>query len=69
MLVPGGIFSMIDIKAGSNQVDNLDHPLGPFLYTVSLMHCMPVGLNDNGTGTWNDVEPGKSGSSAPGSRV
>jgi hypothetical protein len=22
----------------------------PFLYTVSLMHCMPVGLNDNGAG-------------------
>ena len=41
---------MIDIKAGSNHADNIDHPMGPFLYTVSLMHCMPVGLNDNGTG-------------------
>jgi 2-polyprenyl-3-methyl-5-hydroxy-6-metoxy-1,4-benzoquinol methylase len=50
MLAPGGMFSMIDIKAGSNQADNLDHPLGPFLYAVSLMHCMPVGLNDNGAG-------------------
>ena len=50
MLAPGGMFSMIDIKAGSNQADNVDHPMGPFLYTVSLMHCMPVGLNDNGTG-------------------
>lgn len=50
MLAPGGMFSMIDIKAGSNHVDNLDHPMGPFLYTVSLMHCMPIGLNDNGTG-------------------
>ena len=50
MLAPGGMFSMIDIKAGSNQGDNVDHPMGPFLYTVSLMHCMPVGLNDNGTG-------------------
>ena len=24
--------------------------MGPFLYTVSLMHCMPVGLNDDGAG-------------------
>ncbi len=50
MLAPGGLFSMIDIKADSNHADNLDHAMGPFLYTVSLMHCMPVGLNDNGTG-------------------
>ncbi len=50
MLAPGGMFSMIDIKAFSHHADNLDHPMGPFLYTVSLMHCMPVGLNDNGTG-------------------
>ena len=50
MLAPGGMFSMIDIKAGSNQADNIDHPMGPFLYAVSLMHCMPVGLNDNGIG-------------------
>jgi 2-polyprenyl-3-methyl-5-hydroxy-6-metoxy-1,4-benzoquinol methylase len=50
MLAPGGMFSMIDIKASSNLADNLDHPMGAFLYTVSLMHCMPVGLNDNGTG-------------------
>lgn len=46
----GGFFSMIDIAASSNLTDNLDHPMGPFLYTVSLMHCMPVGLVDEGTG-------------------
>ncbi|WP_022665101.1 class I SAM-dependent methyltransferase [Desulfospira joergensenii] len=50
MLSPGGLFSMVDIKAGSRHRDNLDHPMGPFLYTVSLMHCMPVGLNDRGRG-------------------
>jgi SAM-dependent methyltransferase len=50
MLAPGGLFSMVDIDAGSDHSSNLDHPMGPFLYTVSLMHCMPVGLNDNGTG-------------------
>ena len=50
MLAPGGMFSMIDINAGSALSENLDHPMGPFLYTVSLMHCMPVGLSDNGAG-------------------
>ena len=24
--------------------------MGPFLYTVSLMHCMPVGLAEDGAG-------------------
>jgi len=50
MLKPDGLFSMIDIKAGSRITDNMDHPMAPFLYTVSLMHCMPVGLNDQGRG-------------------
>jgi ubiquinone/menaquinone biosynthesis C-methylase UbiE len=50
LLKPDGIFSMVDIAAESNIADNLDHPMGPFLYTVSLMHCMPVGLVDGGSG-------------------
>jgi 2-polyprenyl-3-methyl-5-hydroxy-6-metoxy-1,4-benzoquinol methylase len=50
MLVAGGLFSMVDIAAQSKLADNFDHPMGPFLYTVSLMHCMPVGLVDGGAG-------------------
>jgi ubiquinone/menaquinone biosynthesis C-methylase UbiE len=50
LLKPGGIFSMVDIAAGSRLADNRAHPMGAFLYTVSLMHCMPVGLVDGGTG-------------------
>jgi ubiquinone/menaquinone biosynthesis C-methylase UbiE len=50
MLKPGGIFSMVDIAASSRLADNLDHPMGAFLYTVSLMHCLPVGRVDNGMG-------------------
>ncbi|MGD9331018.1 MAG: class I SAM-dependent methyltransferase [Desulfobacterales bacterium] len=50
LLKPGGAFSMVDIAAGSRLADNQDHPMGPFLYTVSLMHCMPVGLVNGGTG-------------------
>jgi len=50
MLKPGGYFSMVDIAARSDLLENLEHPLGPFLYTVSLMHCMPVGRVDGGAG-------------------
>jgi len=50
ILAPGGLFSMVDIDARSNLANNLDHPMAPFLYTVSLMHCMPVGLVGKGTG-------------------
>ena len=49
-LAPGGLFSMVDIAAETDLADNLEHPMGPFLYTVSLLHCMPVGLNDGGEG-------------------
>ena len=50
LLTAGGLFSMVDIDARSRPVDNADHPLAPFLYTVSLMHCMPVGLYRGGRG-------------------
>jgi len=50
ILKEGGLFSMVDIAASSHLSDNQDHPMGPFLYTVSLMHCMPVGLVDGGEG-------------------
>jgi SAM-dependent methyltransferase len=52
-----GTFLMVDIKASSNVEDNLDHPLAPFVYTVSTMHCMSVslGLDGDGLGTaWGE---------------
>ena len=45
-----GTFLLVDIKASSNVEDNLEHPLGPFLYTVSTMHCMTVSLGQGGVG-------------------
>lgn len=45
-----GTFLMQDIDASSNVEKNLDHPLGPFLYAVSCMHCMTVSLSQNGEG-------------------
>lgn len=50
VLSSDGLFSMVDIAASSNLADNLRLPMGPFLYTVSLMHCMPVGMVNGGTG-------------------
>jgi SAM-dependent methyltransferase len=50
ILKDDGAFSMIDIAAQSDIDGNRNHPMGPFLYTVSLMHCMPVGLVDGGAG-------------------
>ena len=49
-LRPDGIYLMQDIKGSSHIHNNLDHPLGPFLYTVSCMHCMTVSLAQNGEG-------------------
>jgi len=45
-----GIYLMQDIKGSSDIHKNLDHPLGPALYTVSCMHCMTVSLAQNGEG-------------------
>ncbi|BBO84157.1 transcriptional regulator [Desulfosarcina ovata subsp. sediminis] len=50
ILKADGAFSMIDIAAESGIGGNRSHPMGAFLYTVSLMHCMPVGLVDGGAG-------------------
>jgi SAM-dependent methyltransferase len=49
-LRPDGVFLMQEI-AGSSHVDqDIEHPIGPFLYTVSCMHCMTVSLSDGGAG-------------------
>lgn len=49
-LAPGGTFLMQDIAASSNVANNMDHPIAPFLYTISCMHCMSVSLAGGGPG-------------------
>ena len=49
-LRPDGFYLMQDIKGSSHIHNNLDHPLGPLLYTISCMHCMTVSLAQNGEG-------------------
>jgi ubiquinone/menaquinone biosynthesis C-methylase UbiE len=46
----GGVYLCVETSASSKLADNLDHRLGPFLYTVSCMHCMTVSLADGGMG-------------------
>lgn len=49
-LRPQGTFLMVDIASSSKLEENLDHMLGPWLYTVSCMHCMTVSLALDGAG-------------------
>jgi ubiquinone/menaquinone biosynthesis C-methylase UbiE len=49
-LQPAGTFLMQDIAASSQVQNNIDHPVGPLLYTLSCMHCMTVSLAENGAG-------------------
>lgn len=49
-LRPGGVFLMQDIRACSHLAGNRDHPMGPYLYTISCMHCMSVSLAGGGPG-------------------
>jgi len=45
-----GVYLMQDIAGSSHLQNNMDHPLGPFLYTISTMHCMTVSLAQGGEG-------------------
>jgi ubiquinone/menaquinone biosynthesis C-methylase UbiE len=49
-LRPGGVFLMQDISGSSHVHEDMNHPMGPFLYTVSCMHCMSVSLAMGGPG-------------------
>ena len=46
----GGVYLMQDIHSTSHVHKDMDHPLGPLLYTISCMHCMSVSLAQGGDG-------------------
>jgi SAM-dependent methyltransferase len=50
VLRPDGVFLMVDVAASSHVRENLEHPLGPALYTASVFHCMSVSLAAGGPG-------------------
>ncbi|HEX7168844.1 MAG TPA: methyltransferase domain-containing protein, partial [Acidimicrobiales bacterium] len=45
-----GVYLCVDVAASSRLEENLDHPLGPTIYTISTMHCMTVSLALDGAG-------------------
>ncbi len=45
-----GVYLMQDIAGSSHVHNNMDHPIGTYLYTVSTMHCMTVSLSQGGEG-------------------
>ncbi|HWS55579.1 MAG TPA: class I SAM-dependent methyltransferase [Pyrinomonadaceae bacterium] len=49
-LRPGATFLMQDIRGSRHVAKNMDHPVAPFLYTISAMHCMTVSLAAGGDG-------------------
>jgi SAM-dependent methyltransferase len=46
----GGTYLCVDIGSSGDLLTDMGHPLGPFLYTVSLMHYMTVSLANGGAG-------------------
>lgn len=50
LLAPEGRFSLVDIDAESELRANRERPMASFLYAVSLLHCLPIGLGPDGRG-------------------
>ncbi|MCG8432753.1 MAG: class I SAM-dependent methyltransferase, partial [Gammaproteobacteria bacterium] len=45
-----GVYLMQDIHGSRHAHNNLDHPIGTLLYTISCLHCMTVSLAQGGEG-------------------
>jgi cyclopropane fatty-acyl-phospholipid synthase-like methyltransferase len=45
-----GVYVMQDISGTSHVHQDIQHPIGTFLYTISCMHCMTVSLAQGGEG-------------------
>ncbi len=50
MLAPDGVFLMFETQASSNLEDNVAHPLAPYLYAISTLHCLTISLAHDGAG-------------------
>ncbi len=49
-LAPDGVYLMIEPKASSRLEDNLGNPFAPYMYGISVLHCLTVSLAEGGTG-------------------
>lgn len=49
-LAPEGIYFMVEPKASTNLEENIGDPFAPYMYGVSVLHCMAVSLAEGGAG-------------------
>jgi SAM-dependent methyltransferase len=49
-LAPGGIYFMVEPRAATKLEDNRGNPFAPYLYGISVLHCMTVSLAEGGAG-------------------
>jgi SAM-dependent methyltransferase len=49
-LAPEGVYLMLEPKASSNLEDNVGNPFTPYMYGMSVLHCMTVSLAVGGAG-------------------
>ena len=50
VLAPDGVYVMVEPKASSRLEDNIGNPFAPYLYGVSVLHCLTVSLAEGGAG-------------------
>jgi SAM-dependent methyltransferase len=49
-LAPDGLYFMVEPKASSRLEENIGNPFAPYIYGVSVLHCLTVSLADGGAG-------------------
>ena len=49
-LAPNGIYLAVEPRASSDLAENLGNPFAPWMYGVSVLHCMTVSLAEGGAG-------------------
>ena len=49
-LAPGGIYLMVEPKTSSKLEENIGNPFAPYMYGMSVLHCMTVSLAAGGAG-------------------
>ena len=49
-LAPDGVYLMLEPRVSSDLADNIGNPFAPYIYGMSVLHCMTVSLAERGTG-------------------
>jgi len=49
-LAPDGIYLVVEPRASSKLEENVGNPFGPWMYGMSVLHCMTVSLAEGGAG-------------------